>query len=284
MEIPDALIQLAEHEDAGDWLASLPELVDDFRARWELDLGKPFTDGNVSLAIPATRKAEHVVLKLQWPHSECEFEADALRLWDGSGAVRLLEHDRENYALLLERCVPGTHLSKDKQTDKLGVVIDLLRKLWVPTSGPFNTLANESNGWCKRLEKNWLAAGKPCEKSLIDITMETINNLNLSQGEQVLIHQDLHGENILSSERDTWLAIDPKPLIGEREFGLSPVIRSYEFGDQKKNALYRLDRLTEELELDRERASGWAMAQSIAWSFGSPFPERHYETARWLLE
>ena len=29
-----------------------------------------------------------------------------------------------------------------------------------------------------------------------------------------LLHWDLHFENVLSAEREPWLAIDPKPLLG----------------------------------------------------------------------
>jgi spore maturation protein CgeB len=51
------------------------------------------------------------VLKLIYPHRESEHEADALELWDGDGAVRLLARDDARSAMLLERCEPGTFLS-----------------------------------------------------------------------------------------------------------------------------------------------------------------------------
>jgi streptomycin 6-kinase len=46
---------------------------------------------------------------------------------------------------------------------------------------------------------------------------------------------------------------------------------------------WRLDRLTGELGLDRERARLWALAQTVAWSFDSDYQPRHVETAQWLL-
>ena len=98
------------------------------------------------------------------------------------------------------------------------------------------------------------------------------------------MHQDLHGGNVLAAEREHWLVIDPKPLIGEREFGLAPIIRSPELGHSEREVVGRLDRLSSELGLDRERARGWALGQTIAWSFNGEFHRRHVETARWLLE
>jgi streptomycin 6-kinase len=100
----------------------------------------------------------------------------------------------------------------------------------------------------------------------------------------VLLHQDLHGENVLSAQREPWLAIDPKPLAGEREFGVAPIVRSFELGHSKRDVLYRLDRLTSELGLDRARARSWTIGQTIAWSVGSEYQPAHVETVRWLLE
>jgi streptomycin 6-kinase len=78
--------------------------------------------------------------------------------------------------------------------------------------------------------------------------------------------------------------IDPKPLAGEREFGLAPIIRSSELGHSRRGVLHRLDLLTAELGLDRERARRWALGQTIAWSFDTEVQFSHVETARWLLQ
>ena len=100
----------------------------------------------------------------------------------------------------------------------------------------------------------------------------------------MLLHQDLHADNVLAAAREPWLAIDPKPLVGEREFGIAPVVRSRELGHSKRDVIHRFDRLTGELGLDRERARWWAIAQTVAWAWGGELHETHVETARWLLE
>ena len=89
---------------------------------------------------------------------------------------------------------------------------------------------------------------------------------------------------MLAAEREPWLVIDPKPLVGEREFAVAPIVRAGELGHSKEAVLGRLDRLTGELGLDRERALGWTLGQTIAWSFDGDFHARHAEIARWLLE
>jgi streptomycin 6-kinase len=231
-----------------------------------------------------TAEGEEVVLKVQTPHRESEHEAAALELWDGEGAVRLLAHDPERHALLLERCVPGTPLAAAGQEAALEVLVSLLPRLWKPAGAPFRSLAEEAAWWLEQLPRTWEQAGRQFERRLLDAALEALAELAPTQGEQVLLHQDLHGDNVLAAEREPWLTIDPKPLVGEREFAVAPIVRSVELGHSRRDVLYRLDRLTSELGLDRERACGWTIGQTIAWSVGSDYHATHVETARWLVE
>jgi streptomycin 6-kinase len=231
-----------------------------------------------------TADGVEVVLKVQTPHRESEHEAAALELWDGDGAVRLLAHDPERHALLLERCVPATPLASVGQEAALEVLISLLPRLWKPAAAPFRSLAEEAAWWLVQLPRTWEEAGRQFERRLLDASLEALGELAPTQGEQVLLHQDLHGDNVLAAEREPWLVIDPKPLLGEREFAVAPIVRSVELGHSRRDVLYRLDRLTSELGLDRERARGWTIGQTIAWSVGSEYHETHVETARWLVE
>jgi streptomycin 6-kinase len=99
-------------DDGRAWLADLPRLVERCLERWSLSLGELFPGAQVSLVLPGTIvDGADVVLKIQWPHRESEHEAEALKTWDGRGAVMLLDHDPEAHALLLERCDPGSYLS-----------------------------------------------------------------------------------------------------------------------------------------------------------------------------
>ncbi len=184
---------------------------------------------------------------------------------------------------MLERCVPGTPLSRIGQEAALKVFAGLLPRLWVPAGEPFQTLASEAEGWAERLERNWNRAGRPFERSLLDVANSALRELGSTQGEQVLLNQDLHGDNVLRAEREPWLVIDPKPLVGEREFGVAPIVRAFEFEHTATGVLRRLDFLVEALGRDRERARLWLLAQSVAWSFDSQFMPNHIKTARWLM-
>ena len=277
---------LAESEEGRRWLTDLPHLVEECATHWSLELGEPFGYAFASLALPAQRgDGTPAVLKIQFPDRESEFEAEALRRWGGSGAVRLLDHDSDRHALLLERCLPGTALSAADPDEALGVMTDLLPRLWVPGDGPIRTLAEEAAWWSGYLPELWERAGRSLDQSLFDAAMQALADLPDTQGDQVLVHQDLHADNVLAAERERWQVIDPKPLIGEREFALAPIIRGRELGPSREAVVGRLDRLTSALGLDRERARRWTIAQTVAWGIEDDgVDEEHLATARWLLE
>ncbi|HZD87354.1 MAG TPA: aminoglycoside phosphotransferase family protein [Gaiellaceae bacterium] len=236
---------------------------------WRLRLGDPYPPGAAGYVVRAELEdGTPAVLKLQHRHREDEQEADALERWDGDGAVRLLARDENRHALLLERCEPGTPLSRGAD-DPLGILIDLLPRLWTDATG-FRTLADEVAWWGLEGEVGELAG-----------------ELAPTQGELVLVHQDLHGDNVIAAQREPWLVIDPKPLAAEREFAVAPIVRSFELGHSKRDVLYRLDRLCSELGLDRERARGWTIVQTTAWTSdadsGDAVGRAHREAVGWLL-
>ena len=269
----------------GVWLERVPDLVADCVEEWELVLGEPYEPGAAGHALRAELPdGRPAVLKLIYPDRETEHEADALALWDGEGAVELLARDDERSAMLLERCEPGTTLAAAGADVALDVLIGLLPLLWVEACEPFHTLEDEAAWWIGYLPEQWERSGRTVERRLVDAAVDALSSLSQSQGEQVLLHQDLHGDNVLAAERKPWLVIDPKPLIGEREFAVAPIVRSFELGESKREVLYRLDRLTSDLGLDRDRARGWTIGQTMAWAFDSDYDAMHLETVRWLLE
>jgi streptomycin 6-kinase len=283
--IPPSLDHLRRHQAGSAWLDALPDLVTAAAQRWSVSLGDPFDDAYDSIAIPATLPDRTpVVVKLQWPNRDNAFEGAALRLWNGNGAVRILDEDDARHALLLERCEPGTTLAGVGFEQALAALIDLLPRLWIPIVAGFPMLAAESVVLSDELGREWERTGRPFERSLVDLALDAFATLPSTQGPAVLLHQDLHGDNILRAERG-WLAIDPKPLLGERECGIAPIVRSAELGHSRAAVLRRFDRLTVDLGLERERARLWTIAHTISWSFdGDGTIASHVDTARWLAE
>ena len=212
------------------------------------------------------------VLKISVPNDESRFEHIALRQIHGEGMVRLIDTYRERRALLLERLEPGTPLTSLADEDEANrIAAGLLRRLLRPPlpGHPFRRAADEAIRWGRDLPIQNEATGRPCDRALIEEAVELAYHLAGSEGAVVLGYRDLHHGNILAAQREPWLAIDPKPVVAEREYSCAALLcgRRAELADDPAAAprmARRLDLLSAELALDRERMRGWAMVQSIA--------------------
>jgi streptomycin 6-kinase len=289
LTIPPQLVEnlrIWHGAEADRWLAGLPERVAGLTARWRLSVGEPFADGGaVSWVAPVrTQGGDEAVLKVFMVDVENELEGDALQHYDGAGAVRALA--AEPGALLLERLRPGTPLWDVTDDDRAcAVAMDVLRRLWRPPAAGhrFRILAATAMQWADDVAQGWEAAGRSFERSLVEEARAVADELGPTQGEQVVLHQDLHGANILRAGREPWLAIDPKPLVGEREFDLASLIRDRRWQIEQRTVRRRLDLLSGELGLDRDRMRRWALLHALAWSVdtGQPDPAM-LGCARWL--
>ena len=238
------------------WLERLPDLARECRERWELvgDGTFPDTFRYVELrhVEPVrTRDGAAAVLKLA---PNVSGELAALEWFSGHGAVRVLAADPARGAMLLERALPGTALRELAAHDEeaaTAAAADLMGALWrpAPADHRFETVRE----WGEDLEGR--AAGLYAE--LCD-----------SMGEPVVLHGDLHHDNVLRSGRDGWLAIDPEGVVGEREYETGALLRNpwpglLDLPHPGRILRRRADQLAEALDLDLERVRGWAYAQAV---------------------
>jgi streptomycin 6-kinase len=280
LEVPAGLARWRLRPGGAGWLASLPELAAGCAERWSLRLGPAFEAATVSLVLPAELEdGTPAVLKLNFPEAESEREPDALSDWGGEGAVRLLARDDERRALLVERCTPGTPLwavEDEDEANRIGAAVLRRLRLQVPAPHRYHALAAAAERWAEELPRDWSALGRPYERSLLDEAVAACRELGPAQPPAVLLHQDLHGGNVLRSGRG-WLAIDPKPLAGEPAFDAASLLRDRRWllGEPgaARRMRRRLDLLAAELDLDRERLRRWGIVHALAWGVGSEEPQ-----------
>jgi streptomycin 6-kinase len=271
--VPEGLSWWRAEPGGAEWLSRLPELVAGCADDWGLTLSAPFEPAAISwVAAARLPDGTRAVLKVNFPEAESEHEADALQFWDGDGAVRLLAQDHARRALLIARCEPGAQLRTlaDETAANL-IAAGVLRRLWkpAPPDAGYRTLADESARWAQELPLHWERHGRPVPRALLDEALALCAELGGSQPDLVVCHQDFHGGNVLSDDRG-WLAIDPKPLVGERAFDLASLLRDRRrallAGPHPEHVLSeRLDLLCGELAVERERARGWALVHPLAW-------------------
>jgi streptomycin 6-kinase len=267
------------HGDAGQvWLDELPTRIADYERRWAIHVEQPFANLSYNYVAPAVRTdGSQVILKLGVPHPELATEIAALRLCDGHGSARLIEADTEGGALLIERLLPGTmllDLADDDEATRIAALV--MRALWrpappAPEDAAFPTAARWASG-LQRLRAHFDGGTGPLPVDMVERAEALFAELLASSGAPMLLHGDLHHQNILAAERASWLAIDPKGLIGEAEYEVgalmrNPLPRLHNLPDVTATLARRFAILAETLNFDRQRMIAWSYAQAVlsAW-------------------
>ena len=263
-----------------DWITGLPAIVAALADRWSLSVGEPFQPGGqCSWTAPVTDQAgAGLVLKVgfRFPGGEERDEAAGLRLWDGNGAVRLhAAHESESaYALLIERCLPGTPLGQAlPEPEQDQVVTGLLRQLWAQPhpACPFRPLAQMCAVWAGEFEREYAAAG-PADRidpGLARAGIALFRALPQTAGREVLLCTDLHGDNILAAQRAPWLVIDPKPYVGDPAYDVLQHMLNCE-NRLASDPAALATRMAGLAGLDGGRVRLWLFARSVQESIGSP--------------
>jgi streptomycin 6-kinase len=267
--MPANLARAAAREGRLGWLAGVPATVRRLAECWALDVGPPFEPGGVTAWVaPATDgDGAPLVLKVLWYHPEAAREAAALRLWDGDGAVRLLAVDADDdgtIALLLERCVPGTALSERPEPDQDTVIAALLRRLWrePPADHDFESLQVMCDLWADGFEAKMAKGSVAIDPGLARDGIALFRALPASADRAVVLCTDLHAGNVLAAERERWLAIDPKPYVGDPTYdALQHLLNCPDRLAADPWALVR--RMSRLLEVDPDRLMTWLFARCV---------------------
>jgi streptomycin 6-kinase len=276
MELPRLLVESVRRygpPERVDWLTELPRLVSELADRWQLQVGAPFQPGGMTAWVaPAVCGGEHAVLKVTWtgrPHEESRHEVDGLRVWDGRGTVRLLDSrvDGSATALLLEACEPGTTLAAAVPEPVQDLVLcGLLQRMWIvpPPALGFRPLAEMCAWWADEAQAKGIPDGGIAREGLT-----LFRSLPRDSVPARLLATDLHAGNILAAQREPWLAIDPKPYVGDPHYDALQHMLNCR---QRLHAdpLGLLDRMAELLDLDGERLRLWLFARCVQESPDDP--------------
>lgn len=225
--VPEALVASTlrrEGEPGRRWLDDLPALIGRFVGEWGCAVVGQACHGEVAIVLPVRRSGRDAVLKLSFPHSGFTGEVNALRHFDGRGAVRLLEADEESGAALLERAGPRTLASTSSVNETIEIMGELAYRLAVPAPARAPSLAGAAHAWAEDLERQRRAeVGSELPFAALARAQETIEILG-TDGTSTMMHGDLHVGNVLAAVREPWLTIDPLGWRGTAAFDAFTVI------------------------------------------------------------
>ncbi len=258
-------------ERASAWLHRLPELLEIWCNRWQLTLQPELPPLSYNLVLfGKSASAGEVVLKLNLPSSELDSEIEALAQAQGEGMVRLIEADPSAALMMLERIRPGTALRNTPMDDLESTMIgaQIMKRFSRTPARPDHL--HPLRRWFNALYRypdRYTPETSPIPIQLVEQAIAVTNRLLREPRDKVLLHGDIHHENVLRGGESGWITIDPKGLVGERGYEIAPWMLNPP-GTGKRPDLAevlsaRLDLFSRELGIDRQRLAEWAFMHSV---------------------
>lgn len=278
-------IQNTFREEGDAFLNALPSSISEASVRWGLTKVIPSHTLSYNFVAFANRGSENVVLKMGVPNNEFLSEMEALRLFHGEGACKLLEYDEEKYWMLLERLNPGEMLATVKDDEQATrIAAEVMKRIWMRgLDTPADHASDHSaivakfiklSDWfsgLKRLRKMFNGETGPLNEKLVEHAEKSVSAFFAENHHPALMHGDFHHYNILSSERG-WLIIDPKGVIGPACYEVGPLLMNpwgdlIQRDDVRQITKRRIEILHEHLGFERERIHEWGLAHAVlsAW-------------------
>ncbi|WP_045746713.1 aminoglycoside phosphotransferase family protein [Actinoplanes rectilineatus] len=242
----------------------LSTTIDELMTEWDLE---PAGDLPLSINwVGRVRRADGsgAVLKLAVPGGgHLNDEATALEFFDGRGAVRVLARDRERNALLLDEARPGNQLRDvvpAKDEDATAALITVMRGLHRPAPDGI-ALPELSDRAAK-----FTACPPRLPRRLVERAGRLWTQLCASATERVVLHGDLHHDNVLAAESG-WLAIDPHGVVGDPGYEVGAMLYN-PFGSLADDTVLdlvpaRIEQLADGLGMPAERVAAWGFVQAV---------------------
>lgn len=278
------------HRERGEaWIAGFGELLRHCEERWGVRWMKPYPPSYHFVAPVVLRDGTEAALKLGVPGKELLSEVETLRLYAGEGAVRLLDAEPERGILLLERLQPGRTLhSVSDDEEAVAIAAGVMRKIArpAPSSGAFPSTADWARGLDK-LRAHFHGGTGPIPERLVERAEKLYASLHATMRHPLLLHGDLHHGNMLSAEREPWLAIDPKGVVGEAEFGVVQFLLNHlPASPVGETIARRIAQFAKTLGLDPSRIVSWTFCHTTlsAWWHIEDSSEGFEEALQMVLE
>src|SRR4051794_4236360 len=185
------------------WVRTLPVTAEGLLEDWQLTPDGGLLHGYCSLVVPVrTSAGRPAMLKIGFPDEESEHEHLALRRWGGRAAVQLLRADPHRRAMLLERLHPED-LDDLDDLEACEVVAGLYGRLHVPATPQLRLLSDQVARWVGYLSA--VPRSAPVPYRLVEQSSAIARDFGTdTDTDGVLVHTDLHYENVLAADREPW--------------------------------------------------------------------------------
>ncbi len=253
------------------WLAGFPALLAEVLSDWQLRPSAPFAL-SINWVAPVQRlDGSSAVLKLGVPAAgHIALEGTALDFFDGRAAVALLARDDARGALLLEHARPGTQLRAlvpTQDEEATAILIGAIRRLHRPAPAEIALpdLSTRGASFTRYLHDH--PGDDPLPRQLVERANQLFADLCATATERVVLHGDLHHDNVVASDREPWLAIDPHGVIGDPGYEVGALLYNPDPASRDDTVsdllLARIEQLAEGLGMPIERIVAWGFVQAM---------------------
>lgn len=217
-----------------EWLADLPGRLAALSRAWSLTLGDPLSGGTASLVLRAQdRDGRPVVLKIGQPDTKLDDQADTLARAAGRGYARLLAHDPERNALLIEGLGPSLESLRLPPEQTLETLCDVLGEAWRVPRGANRTtrpVPDKATALADFISEAWPALGRPCPRPVIDRALDYADRRSAAfdLDRAVVVHGDPHPANALRSAGSGFVFVDPDGFLDDPAYDLGVVLRDWQ--------------------------------------------------------
>ena len=302
IEVQDVVRRKALHlgPRGEEWLTGLPGLVDELSRRWSVTVGPTLSGGTASyVARACTADGQDAVLKLAVPEHDFGGQVRTLVDADGHGYVRLLAHDVDQHAMLLEALGRPLEEVDVPPEDKIATLCTTLRQAWqVPR--PPGPAVDPALGLMELVGTLWERLGHPCSERVVTqaLTYAERRAAAFDLDRSVVVHGDPHPANTLRvltprpGAESGFVFVDPDGLVADPTYDLGVVLRDWGpqllAGDAPALARHYCALLADHTGLDETAIWEWGFLQRVstglyALSFGADEMARPYLNTAELL-
>jgi streptomycin 6-kinase len=264
------------------WLQDLPGAIRRIEELWSVRLGDPFPGIEYNFVAPAvTAEGENVVIKIHPPWDPIEIfdEAAFLKARNGDACVRLLAVDEQSRAIMIERLFPGrtlTQLFDENKADAIEPSIYALQNIRMPAALAPET-APTVDGWWKTFER-YEETDFP--RDYAEKAFAIYRDLSRQSEHILYLHGDFHPANVVDSEREPYLVIDPKGVVGHLGYEIACFLNNYHWWqeddpDVKPKLASAVEQFSAAFSIPQIELRQWAYAQMVigAWWNFADMPE-----------
>lgn len=262
-----------------------PDVFTPFMARWSLVADGDAIVTHGSHLLPVRVDGAPAMLKVSRFADERE-GGRLMEWWGGEGAARVLA--REEAALLIERATGGRALAEmarnGRDDEATRILCETAGRLHAPRAAPPPDGLIPLSQWFGDLFSTAANHG-----GILVRSAETARALLAEPRDHVVLHGDLHHDNVLDFGERGWLAIDPKFIAGERGFDFANIFTNPDLADPSRPVATepgrfarRLELVARHADLERERLLRWILAWtglSAAWYLGDGDPMANIDLA-----